>query len=77
MTTLFIDVDTQFDFMYPAGALYVPGAERIIPTIYQLNRHAAAHSILVISDTDAHACSTGHNRSSWKSKPSTRSLTLT
>jgi nicotinamidase/pyrazinamidase len=55
MTTLFFDIDTQFDFMYPAGALYVPGAERLIPAIAQLNRYAAAHSFPVISSTDAHS----------------------
>jgi hypothetical protein len=27
---LFWDVDTQFDFMHPAGKLYVPGTETII-----------------------------------------------
>ena len=26
MKTVFFDVDTQLDFVYPAGALYVPGA---------------------------------------------------
>ena len=41
MKTVFFDIDTQIDFMYPAGALYVPGAERIVPAIAQLNRHAA------------------------------------
>ena len=30
MKTVFMDVDTQLDFLYPAGALYVPGAERLI-----------------------------------------------
>ena len=25
MNTVFIDVDTQLDFLYPAGALYAPG----------------------------------------------------
>src|SRR5215467_5124827 len=39
MTTAFVDVDTQFDFLLPTGALSVPGAERIIPTIARLNRH--------------------------------------
>jgi nicotinamidase/pyrazinamidase len=38
--TVFFDIDTQIDFMYPTGALYVPGAERIVPTIAELNRHA-------------------------------------
>lgn len=55
MKTVFFDVDTQMDFMVPAGALYVPGAEKIIANIAALNRHAAAHGILVISTTDAHA----------------------
>ncbi len=55
MKTVFVDVDTQFDFLYPAGALSVPGAERIIPAIERLNRHAAAHAIPVLSTVDAHA----------------------
>jgi nicotinamidase/pyrazinamidase len=52
---IFFDIDSQLDFLYPAGALYVPGAERIVPAIARLNRHAAAHGIPVISTTDAHA----------------------
>jgi len=55
MKTVFVDVDTQLDFLYPVGALYVPGAERIVPAIERLNRHAAAHGIPVISTVDAHA----------------------
>jgi nicotinamidase/pyrazinamidase len=55
MTTAYVDVDTQFDFILPTGALSVPGAERIIPVVARLNRHAAAHGIPVISTTDAHA----------------------
>jgi len=55
MRTVFFDVDTQNDFMLPAGALYVPSAERILPVIARLNRYAAEHSIPVISDMDAHA----------------------
>ncbi len=54
MKTIFFDIDTQLDFLYPAGALYVPGAERIVPAIARLNRHAAAHGIPVVSTTDAH-----------------------
>jgi nicotinamidase/pyrazinamidase len=49
--TVFFDIDTQIDFMYPAGALYVPGAERIIPAVAELNRRAP----LVISTMCAHA----------------------
>lgn len=55
MSTLFLDIDSQLDFVLPAGALYVPGAERILPAIAALNRYAAAHQIPVISTTDAHA----------------------
>ena len=55
MKTIFFDIDTQLDFLYPAGALYVPGAERIVPAIARLNRYAAAHGIPVVSTTDAHA----------------------
>ena len=54
MSTVFIDIDTQLDFVYPAGALYVPKAERIIPTIARLNRFAASSGILLVSTTDAH-----------------------
>ncbi len=52
---IFVDVDTQLDFMCPAGALYVPGAERILPAVARLNRWAAQHGIPVVSTADAHA----------------------
>jgi nicotinamidase/pyrazinamidase len=51
MKTVFFDIDTQIDFVYPAGALYVPGAEQILPVIGELNRRAP----LVISTMDAHS----------------------
>ena len=54
MSTVFLDVDTQLDFLYPSGALYVPGAERIVPIAAALNRYAASHGIPVVSTTDAH-----------------------
>lgn len=50
MKTVFVDVDTQLDFVSPAGALYVPGAEKRIPTIRALNLHAPQ----LISTVDAH-----------------------
>jgi nicotinamidase/pyrazinamidase len=55
MKTVFFDIDSQRDFLYPAGALYVPNAERIVPAIARLNRFAAAHGIPVVSTVDAHA----------------------
>ncbi|MFN3322460.1 MAG: cysteine hydrolase family protein [Bryobacteraceae bacterium] len=54
MKTVFVDVDTQIDFLFPAGALYVPGAEKLVPTLARLNRYAAEHGIPLISTTDAH-----------------------
>jgi nicotinamidase/pyrazinamidase len=54
MTIAFFDIDSQLDFLYPSGALYVPGAERILPAIVRLNRYAAQHGIPVVSTTDAH-----------------------
>ncbi|HWC96943.1 MAG TPA: isochorismatase family cysteine hydrolase [Candidatus Sulfopaludibacter sp.] len=54
MKTIFLDIDSQLDFLYPSGALYVPGAERIAGNIARLNRYAAEHEIPVISTVDAH-----------------------
>jgi nicotinamidase/pyrazinamidase len=54
MKTVFFDIDTQIDFIFPAGALYAPGAEKILPTVAKLNHHAAKHRIPVISTMDAH-----------------------
>jgi len=54
MNLAFFDIDTQIDFLFPAGALYVPGAERLIPAIGQLNRYAAAHGIPLVSSMCSH-----------------------
>ena len=54
MTTVFFDIDTQADFMNPAGALYVPGAEQIVPALDRLTQFARVNSIPIISTTDAH-----------------------
>jgi len=53
--TIFFDIDTQMDFMFPSGALYVPGAEGIVDRVAELNRHAVEHAIPLISTVDAHA----------------------
>jgi nicotinate phosphoribosyltransferase len=52
---VFLDVDTQNDFMLPSGALYVPGAETIVPNLERLMAYAAQQGIPVISSADAHA----------------------
>jgi len=51
---VFLDVDTQVDFMSPGGALYVPGAEEIVPNLARLMEHAREQNIPVISSADAH-----------------------
>jgi nicotinamidase/pyrazinamidase len=55
MTAVFFDIDTQIDFLFPAGSLYVPGAEKLIPALRRLNHYAAAHGIPLVSSTCAHA----------------------
>lgn len=50
----YFDIDTQIDFVYPAGALYGPGAERVIPAVAELNRYAADNGIPLISSMCAH-----------------------
>jgi len=47
-------VDAQVDFMIPGGALYVPGAEDIIPNIARLVDAAQRTNTPLISSADAH-----------------------
>ena len=54
MNTVFVDIDTQFDFMNPRGNLYVPDAEDIIDNIKKLFDYAKEHKIKILSSTDAH-----------------------
>ena len=51
---VFIDIDTQFDFMLPQGRLYVPGAEKLIPNLKLLTQIAFKNDILIISSVDTH-----------------------
>ena len=51
---VFLDVDTQADFMLPSGSLYVPHAEEIIPNLERLMAYARAQAIPVLSSADAH-----------------------
>ncbi len=54
MKTIFFDVDNQLDFLYPAGSLYVPGAEEIVPALAKLTQYAKANQIQILSTADAH-----------------------
>lgn len=51
---VFVDVDTQRDFMYSDGALYVNGAETIIPNLKQLIHAAVKAGIPIVSTADNH-----------------------
>jgi nicotinamidase/pyrazinamidase len=53
-TPVFLDVDTQVDFMLPTGALYVPAAESITPNIKKLITFAQENRIPILSTADAH-----------------------
>jgi nicotinamidase/pyrazinamidase len=52
---VFVDVDTQFDFMDPDGKLYVSGAEELIDVLQHLFIHARQLGIPVLSSVDDHA----------------------
>ena len=52
--TVFVDIDTQFDFMDPCGNLYVPGAEDIVDNVKKLFDYAQEHKIKILSSMDAH-----------------------
>lgn len=54
MNQIFLDVDTQADFIYPVGALVVPKAVTILPQLAALTKYAAAHNIPIVSTVDAH-----------------------
>lgn len=51
---IFFDIDTQYDFMNPQGALYVPRAEEIYRNIERLLDAAGRHHLLTISSRCAH-----------------------
>ncbi len=51
---VFLDVDTQRDFMEQGGALYVERSNEIVPNLAQLTKFAARHRIPVIATACAH-----------------------
>lgn len=54
MKPLFLDIDTQNDFMLPAGALYAGGAERVILAVGALNRFAVERGFPLVSTACLH-----------------------
>jgi len=51
---LFWNVDTQVDFVEPAGKLYVPGAELLKPVWAEMLSLADEHGIRVVNTADFH-----------------------
>ncbi len=52
--TVFVDIDTQVDFVEPTGALYVPNAETLKPAFARLLAAARRHDRPVVASADAH-----------------------
>jgi nicotinamidase/pyrazinamidase len=51
---VFVDIDTQRDFLEPTGALYVPGATEIVPNLDLLTRFALERGIPILATACAH-----------------------
>jgi nicotinamidase/pyrazinamidase len=51
---VFVDIDTQFDFMDAAGTLYVPQAEEITANLAQLVHYAQQQQLPIVASVDAH-----------------------
>ena len=54
MKKLFLDIDTQYDFINPDDALYVKGADTIIENLKRLTEYAVDNNIPIISTLDTH-----------------------
>jgi len=51
---LFIDIDTQNDFIFKEGKLYIPDAENIIENLKKLTEFAYRTNIPIFSSVDSH-----------------------
>lgn len=52
---VFVDIDTQRDFLDPGGSLYIAGSEAIRPNLARLTRFAREAGIPVIATACAHS----------------------
>jgi len=62
---IFWEVDVQADFMLPGGKLYVPGAEKLLPTIRKLTDAARRDEVFLVS----HGCFHPENDPEFKQFP--------
>jgi nicotinamidase-related amidase len=51
---IFVDVDTQRDFLEPDGALFISGSEVIRPNLARLTRFAREQGIPILATACAH-----------------------
>jgi nicotinamidase/pyrazinamidase len=51
---VFLDIDTQHDFLDPGGALYVPGSVDILPNLRRLTDFAIDHQIPILATACSH-----------------------
>jgi nicotinamidase/pyrazinamidase len=51
---VFLDIDTQRDFLDPGGALYVPGSVEILPNLRRLTDFAIDHKIPILATACSH-----------------------
>jgi nicotinamidase/pyrazinamidase len=51
---VFVDIDTQRDFLEPSGALFVQGSEEILPNLQRLTAFARSHGIPILATSCAH-----------------------
>jgi nicotinamidase/pyrazinamidase len=51
---VFVDIDTQRDFLEESGALHVPGSRSIVANLERLSRTAAARGIPVLATACCH-----------------------
>ncbi len=51
---VFVDIDTQRDFLEPTGALYIRGSAEILPNLRRLTQFAHLHRIPVLATSCAH-----------------------
>ena len=52
---VFVDIDTQRDFLEESGALYVPGSRSILANLERLSRFAASRGIPVVATACCHS----------------------
>jgi nicotinamidase/pyrazinamidase len=52
---VFVDIDTQRDFLEPEGALFVPGSGEILLNLARLTRHARGRGIPILATACGHA----------------------